>query len=389
LRWHVAAEDRWHDPSVDAAVRQTRVGGTPVVETRIRMPDGDAVQHVWSTPDRGGLTFVEVTNDSPLSFAVAFSGLPVLTDRPPSGVPIQGIDLPTDAFVMPVGHHTSVRVAIPHEPARWAGHALSEIRADRSALVAGWTATAERASRLDLPDERLVADVVEARCDLLLSGPVSAADDPAGFVLDVAELVRLGEPADAWLAEIVGPIESIARDNPSGAPGDVDAVLLAGERIAVSAGDDRAARDISRIRSRRSAATETIAPFSEVARGPSTGRFVREVERRVVSVEGSGGDLLPAGIPTRWLGTGFEVHRVPSGLSSAVSYAVRWHGERPAVLWEQLGDPITLTASAVDDAWSTDQRSGEALWAAPSGPRRLPVVGAADVGRTGGAPSAP
>lgn len=378
LRWFVAADDRWHDPSVEVAVRQHRVGGTPVVATRLRVPGGDAVQHVWSTPDRGGLTFVEVANDSPRPFAIAFSGLPVLTDRPPADVPVEGIDLPSDAFVMPVGHHASVRVAIPHDPRRWSGRSLGEARGERSPVVNGWIATCDRASRLDIPDERLVTDVIAARCDLLLSGPVSPTGDPTGFVFDAAELVRLGERADDHLPEIVPPIEAISRaEEPQ-----VDAALVAAQRIAVAAGDDRAAGDISRIGARRQPGlARPTAPFSEVVRGISAGRFVHEVERRLAS----GGDLLPIGFPTPWLGLGIEVHRVPTGVDSAVSYAVRWHGERPAVLWEQLGEAIALTATAVDPEWSTAEASGEALWRAPVQPRRVPVAG--DVAGGAGAPS--
>jgi hypothetical protein len=367
LRWLVAAEDRWHDPSVEAAVRQHRIAGTPVVETRLRIPDGDAVQYAWSTPDRGGVTVVEIYNDSPLSFAVAFAGLAVLTDRPPADVPVQGIDLPADAFVMPVGHHASVRVAIPHEPERWAGRTPSEIRADRASVVAGWTATVERASRLDLPDDVLVTDVIEARCDLLLSGPIEATDDAVGFMLDVAELVRLGESADAWLPEIVAPVESLGRADGT----DVDAALVAAERIAIAADDHRAAGDISRLRARRHpAGGAALGPFSEMVRGRSAGRFVSEVERRLAN----GGDLLPAGVPTPWLGVGFEVHRVPTTARSTVSFAIRWHGERPAVLWEQRGETIPLTASAVDPMWATVDASGEALWAAPARPRQISVL---------------
>ena len=361
LRWFVAAEDRWHDPSVEAAVRQHRIAGTPVVETRLRIPDGDVVQNVWSTPDRGGVTVVEIYNDSPLSFAVAFAGLAVLTDRPPADVHVQGIDLPTDAFVMPVGHHASVRVAIPHEPERWAGHTPSEIRADRTSVVAGWTATVERASRLDLPDDVLVTDVVEARCDLLLAGPIAATDDAIGFVLDVAELVRLGESADAWIPEVVAPIESLAKMDGA----DVDAALVAAERIAIAADDHRAAGDIARLRARReSTSPPPTTAFSEIDRDQSAGRFVHEVERRLAT----GGELLPIGIPTPWRGASFEVHRVPTGVSSSVSFAVRWHGERPAILWEQIGDRSTLSAPETDPGWITSEPSGEALWHAPTQP---------------------
>lgn len=369
LRWFVAAEDRWHVPSVEPAVRQRRVDGTPVVETRLRIPDGDAVARTWAVADHGGLTVIEVENESPLPFAVAFSGGRVLTERPPAAVPIRGIDLPDDAIVLPVGHRASVRVAVANDP-RQTGNRLPSV-APALAVARGWLAVVHRASRLVLPDDGMVDAVTAARCDLLLDGPVDASDDPAGFLLDVAELARLGDDADSWMPEIVEPIARIARKRDA----DTEHALDACERLAVRAGDDRAAADISRIRVRRGrhghrdAATATRRPtsMSDVRRGDSVGRFVDAVERRIAD----GGALLPSGIPRPWLGADFEVHGVPTGPRSAVSFAVRWHGERPAVLWEQQGDPQELSAPSVDPSWHSSDTTGEALWTAPPQPTRI------------------
>ncbi|NND73582.1 MAG: hypothetical protein HKN44_01110 [Ilumatobacter sp.] len=367
LEWYVAADDRWHRPANEPTVRQRRVDGTPVIETRVRIPDGDAVQRVWSVADGGGFTIVEIENDSPLPFAVAFAGRPVLTERPPADAPIEGIDLPDDAIVLPVGHRAAVRVALAHrdvpagpgEPARLSG------APGASDVARGWTAVAARAGRVDLPDPGLAEAVVAARCDLMLDGPIDAAVDPIGFVLDVGELVRCGEPADPWLAEVVVPIESVARS------GDhfLAAALDAAARIAVAASDDRALGDIVRLRARVNPATRPAGSFAELRRAGSAGRFVHDVERHLAC----GGELLPAGIPTRWFGSNFEVHGVPTGDRSAVSYAVRWHGERPAVLWEQTGESQRLTAPGLDAAWSTAAPAGEALWAAPPRVNRAPL----------------
>ncbi len=246
LRWFVAAEDRWHVPASEAAVRQRRIDGTPVVETRVRVPEGDAIQRVWSVPDSGGLTVIEVENASALPFAVAFAGTRVLTERPPADVPIRGIDLPEDAIVLPVAHRASVRVAIPHDPDRFSTWALPTL-APAMAVVRGWQTVVHRASRLVLPDAGLGDAVTAARSDLLLAGPVEASDDPVGFLLDVAELGRLGDDADAWMPEIVEPVASIARSDDA----EVDLALRACERLAIAAGDDRAAADIGDIRRRR------------------------------------------------------------------------------------------------------------------------------------------
>ncbi|MGA7758692.1 MAG: hypothetical protein WCA90_18975 [Ilumatobacteraceae bacterium] len=370
VSWYVAAEDRWHVPADEPALRQRRLDGTPVVETRLRVPDGDAVQRVWSVPDLGGLTVIEVENESPLPFAVAFAGARVLTERPPADVPIQGLDLPAGSIVLPVGHRSSIRVAVPHDPHRIGAWALPTL-APAMAVVRGWLSVVHRASRVVLPDAGLDDALTAARCDLLLQGPI-APDDPIGFLLDVAELARLGDDADAWMPEIVEPIAAIARlDDP-----EVDVALAACERLALAADDERAAGDIARLRARR-IADGRVAPdadgragsFSDVRRGPSVGRFVSRIERRIAD----GGRLLTAGIPRRWLGANFEVHGIPTGPRSTVSFAVRWHGERPAVLWEQQGEPQRLTAPGIDPDWATEAASGEALWAAPPQPTRIGV----------------
>ena len=371
VRWYVAAEDRWHDPASEPAVRQRRIDGTPVIETRVRVPEGDAVQRVWSVPDAGGLTIIEVENASVLPFAVAFAGSRLLTERPPADVPIQGIDLPDGAIVLPVAHTASVRVAIPHDPSRFSTWSLPTL-APAMAVVRGWETVVHRASRLVLPDAGLGEAVTAARSDLLLAGPVDADADVVGFLLDIAELGRLGDDAEAWMPEIVEPIASIARsDDP-----EVELALRACERLAVCAGDDRAAGDLARIRERRirsGRAPESISAgqssFSDLRRGESVGRFVAQVEQRIADE----GRVLPLGIPRRWLGSNFEVHGVPTGPRSTVGFAVRWHGERPAVLWEQRGPTQLLTAPAVDPGWSSSAASGEALWAEPPQPKRIGV----------------
>jgi hypothetical protein len=371
VSWYIAAEDRWHLPAQEAAVRQQRVEGTAVIETRVRIPDGDAVQRVWSVPDLGGLTVIEVENESPLPFAVALAGARVLTERPPADVPINGIELPVGSIVLPVGHRSSIRVALPHDPSRIGTWALPTL-APALAVVRGWLTVVHQASRVVLPDAGLADALTAARCDLLLLGPVESAADPIGFLLDVAELARLGDDAHAWMPEIIDPIAAVARSEDH----EADSALAACERLALAAGDDRATRDIVKLRARRVRhgrvapdATRRPSSFSDVRRGASVGRFVTQIEQRIAD----GGRLLTAGIPHRWLGANFEVHRIPTSARSTVSFAVRWHGERPAVLWEQHGDLQRLTAPGVDPDWSTDEASGEALWAAPPQPTRIGV----------------
>jgi hypothetical protein len=387
LDWYVAADDRWHVPAQEPTVRQTRIEGAPVIETRIRVPDGDAVQRIWAVPDGDGNVIIEFENESPLPFAIAMTGPRLVTDRPTADVPIQGIDLPDGATVMPVGHRAIVRVALPF-PGGAGPSALANVP-PALAVVRGWTRVVEQASRLVLPDERLVEALVAARCDVLLEGPVAAEDDAVGFLLDVAELVRCGDSAEAWLMDVVEPAERVAkqaarRGASADDVGDALAALGACRIVAIRAGDERAASDIDRTASRLAAkhgsldssagSAGAMASFADVRRGSSVGRFVRSIERRIAD----GGRLLPGGIPTSWLGSNFEIHVVPTSPLTTVSFAVRWHGERPAVLWEQhaIGDHSTVELSApdVDPDWRSSEGSGETLWPAPERERARPSL---------------
>jgi len=69
-------------------------------------------------------------------------------------------------------------------------------------------------------------------------------------------------------------------------------------------------------------------------------------------------------LPDEWLGQGVEVHDAPTHFGT-LSYAVRWHGERPALLWELVPhagvDRVRLVAPGLDPRWSTTVLSGEAL----------------------------
>jgi hypothetical protein len=86
--------------------------------------------------------------------------------------------------------------------------------------------------------------------------------------------------------------------------------------------------------------------------------------------------LLPVLLPG-WLGAGIEVHGLPT-VAGPLSFALRWHGERPALLWQFDGDgmPPRLTAGGLDPAWSGAGRRGEALLA----PIPPPDTGPGDLG---------
>lgn len=344
LDWYVAADDRWHVPREEAAVRQRRIAGTAVVETRLRVPNGDVVQRVWSVPDGGGITVVEVENESPLPVAVAFDRREVMTERPIADVPIRGLDLPAGSFVLPLGHRATLRVGISHGGATGA---LPNGLPSADQVVAGWLALTGRASRLVLPDESLVDRVTAERCELALGAVPVAADDAPGFAVALGELVRMGEPADPWLPELVDAVARLGH-----AVGwEVDAGLAAAGRVLAVAGEERARRDLARSTARRGRAPRPgVAP---------EGCLVVPWAETLVAVDG---ELFPGGLAPAWLGQPIEAYGVPTGDASSVSLAIRWHGERPAILWEQAGEPVELSSPVLAPGWRSAEPKGEALW---------------------------
>jgi hypothetical protein len=344
IDWFVAADDRWHRPQLEASTRQTLLDGTPVVETRVHIPSGDAVQRVYSVADAGGMTIIEVTNESTLPIAVAFTGGGLLSRRPPTSMPPQGIDLPADAVIFPIGHQAAVTVARAHGTASTLPDSLPS--ADQ--VARGWLAQTQRASRLHLPDAALVDAVTAARCELLLNGPAAEESvDPATFILGVAELVRLGDPASIWVPEIATQLERLARAGTQIASGAVEAAA----RLLHSAGEHRALADLRRMKLPAMAGSPFALP-TEPGLVPSW------VEQQLVIADEHSAELMPSSFPPAWLGVDFEAHGLAIGLASTLSFAIRWHGDRPAVLWEVDGPPMPLTYGT----WATGQLTGEALW---------------------------
>ena len=249
LDWWIGADDRWHLPSREIAVRQHLVGAAPVVETAMRVPSGDAVHRVYAIQaggDGGELVVVEVENRSPLPFVAALAvrpynpeGLAVverigLVDRTVTvdGRPallfpkaparmaastfhdgdsaVAVIDgragttfpkrlkceagLAQAAFLFPVAHRATLRVALPIVPVRRTRRrGLARRRVERlpelpetlppaEAVATGWEAQTRRGLRLELPDARLT-EAVEAnrRYLLLLHDGDSITPGPATY----------------------------------------------------------------------------------------------------------------------------------------------------------------------------------------------------------------
>jgi hypothetical protein len=165
------------------------------------------------------------------------------------------------------------------------------------------------------------------------------------------------------------------------------AVFLSAARMLQRCDEQRAARAAVKVweqlgnQASRSANVWPQPPFSEpVLPATSAGasfvphsleRTVNEVcllTRRLAAEQADQAIDLFAGWATAdLLGQAIAIHAVDTPIGK-VSAAIRWHGERPALLWETLSAPadhIELRCSALDPTWTTTQRSGEALLQVP------------------------
>ncbi len=98
-----------------------------------------------------------------------------------------------------------------------------------------------------------------------------------------------------------------------------------------------------------------------------------------------GGLALCSLVPHDWLGQPVEVHDAPTH-HGLVSFAIRWHGDRPALLWELAPHDgttaVRITAPGLDPSWSTTELRGDALLAAVPAPPGFTAEPQPDVAAT-------
>jgi hypothetical protein len=261
--WWVGADDRWHFPSSDDGIRQRLLSLTPVVETAMRIPGGDAVQRVYAVRGAGRsdeLLVIELENRSPAPFAVAWAVQPLephgfgrvdLTDRtamvdgrPALYLPRRpprlalarpgGAELPTvvasggavevfaqspldsageaqAAFIYPLAHRATMRVAVPlvagsqagaggrrspRRPSRGQRQAFlppPAVLPDAAAAARAWQAQTRRGCQVELPPGRMADAIAANRRFLLL-----AHSGEAGGARTLAETASVLVALDRW-----------------------------------------------------------------------------------------------------------------------------------------------------------------------------------------------
>jgi hypothetical protein len=359
LDWWIGADDRWHVPKREAAVRQHLVDGMPVVQTAMRVPGGDAVHRVYAAPmgDVGEVAVVEISNESPAPFVAALvvrgaaaldlDGATVYADgrsairtsRPPSrwAASVDGsteetvtsgdaVDGPfahrqdrgarlVGAFLFPVAHRTVLR-AVLSLGTQGIGATEPGPLPDAAAVARGWQAQLDRGLRVELPDEQLQRAVETARVATVLAGQAWRVEPEVAAVLEDWGLDA--EAAVAW-GRLTG----------------------------------RARRKLRRRDPGRATWSEAL------ARTAVPDAQLLATLRSLLVQEHDAGVALFTDWPREWLGQPIDVRDAPTRLGP-VSCSVRWHGERPALLWEGP-EGTTFTAPGLDSTWSSSEPRGEAL----------------------------
>ena len=375
LRWFIAADDRWYRPSRETTVRQREVSGVPVIETRIKVPGGDAVQRVYGVANFGGAIVVEIYNDSSLPFAVAFDRGDISTMREPSPTGVQGIDLPAGSVVFPVGHHATMRAAI----LVGAGFDTANRRLTAQEIESlpsfeqverGWLGALQISSRVDVPNLSWSSVLTSQRCKVLLSNSAELAESSdislvVDLLLDRAERVRLGDKPAQWVDEVAVATERILKQcaKTQSVQWFEERALLGAGMVLNRAGESRGLQDFVSVWSRLAEAgriSDLALASPEIA---GTVRQIAWIESQLVAQRRDGViEICPCGIDKSWLGVNFECHKLLASPEHLISYAVRWHGEKPALLWEIDGPVGTkVAASAIDRTFSSTEMRGETL----------------------------
>jgi hypothetical protein len=108
---------------------------------------------------------------------------------------------------------------------------------------------------------------------------------------------------------------------------------------------------------------------------PAVAAAVVELVRGLVVREAGTPDapelaLLPA-VPRAWFGQNIDVRDLPT-VAGRLSFSIRWHGARPALLWEVVTprdvDTLVVSVPGLDPVWCSTSAKGDALLAAPPSP---------------------
>lgn len=484
VEWWLGGDDRWYRPEREITTRQHLVRNSPIVQTSVRVPTGDAIATCFAAVQGPReLVVMDLENRSKLPFAIAVvlrgpgvrdvtvqgtqvkvGGLsllslgraPMKAAAVPAGEDVAEVVMSgraTDvmptvsgnaevALILPVTHATTLRMAFligASSSAAFAGSPVVSSLPDVHTMANGWGVHLDRGPFFKLPDGELATNFTQALGALLLAAePATAsASTPVAEVAILAEaLVLSGFTAEAGaLLEDVGFAQGSkgricdAGSLAFGASEEaVTAVVLRSVATHASlSGDALFAQTMApmvagglEFLAKRASKSAELAQYLSIA--PAVARLfeVADDQRAAVQCQalwerngsptfvvtlplpplpalGLGGTLVPedsyrvaaivrstierfaiadpndsdavdlvSDFDPGWKGGKVDVRGIPTRAGS-LSYSVRWHGQRPAILWdvdpeEGGGWPeLRLRCASLDPTWVGEGLKGEAL----------------------------
>lgn len=355
--WFVQS-GQWRAAADDPSLRVQAAPGAPVAIARLAAGGGDVVVQAYGVAAPVPHVLVEFENATPDAVAVALRLRSASTGAPITGLDVDGTivadaardlacvarppsawagatDIPElgpGSLVWPVAHRTRLRIAVPLVAMR--SGELARVQPDRSPsaddVALGWDRMLDRSMWVECDDVAFAHGVQGARAALLLR---AGADRPRPDATTVQALEDWGFDTEATEAWQRTPWR---------------ARRAARRRVRV---DDAWLRV-------RHGLDESVGGVPNDAAG-----FLVAARASLLVVDADGTvDLLPA-FPAEWLGLGVAVHDAPTR-AGLVSFALRWHGGRPALLWD-VPAGVPVRSSRLDPEFRGAPGAGEQLLGEP------------------------
>jgi hypothetical protein len=369
IDWWVGADDAWRIPS-EGSAHTVRPGVAPAIDARVRVPGGEAVLRGYAVAgERAPLVVAELENASPAPLVIAW----VVRAAPSyriGRVAIDGSTLLIDQ---------RARVELPRAPLRWAV----------AARATGVRETVLGGAAVSGPFETVVSRRGDLEIALLF--PVAhrtrtrlAATTVGGDEGSVARLPGLDDVERGWSAALErGTTVELPDDVMQSAVDSARATVLLALARGRSSRDRRLSRaaqlwDLGAPSARLRGGASRDDPWprvrAEATRAGSSPSAAAEwlvaLRGALFAVERNRISVLPH-FPVEWLGRAIAVHDAPT-TAGPVSFALRWHGARPALLWE-VPEGFGVRAPGLDPAWKAIASSGEGLLAEVDRTRLLPL----------------
>ncbi len=428
IEWGINSDGKWRASHQTKSTRQARIQNAPAYETRMRTATGDVVARVAAAND-GKCRYLTVEFENASSEAIALAAIANVTAADavelavtPEAIKKQGQvwikpqrqagalfvtnshDDPwlamnptqrstpatvrgscvTAGLVMALPHHQKLSLFVVEE-----GRPPNNI-ATPAEIASGWRAITANALTLEVDGtdiatlwQQTLADlIVQASCEnshhrwesaplLDIAGLNKEADHVRASVVATTQTTPLRTHEAIAALRALASRDLRARQY-SGLDELVD-LLIEGAAAAIDKDTvNLAARALQKYAPQTASAVCQLLEKHDLGstyehESPLAQQATHLLNRFVSDRQNQHIDLLPDLAPD-WFGRSVDVRDFET-IWGKLSFSLRWHGRRPALLWELSSkDNIKITARSIHPSWSTQELSGETMLAEPQPP---------------------